>query len=168
MQTRSRRGALFAAALVGWVIAFWVVIGPRSSTVNAAFVAPLRVPIGRGVVAADTPEAARAGAEVLARGGNAVDAAVATALALGVVSSGGSGLGGGGFLVLSTVKDHRVRVLDFRETAPAAASRDMFLVDGKFAPERSKWGGLAVAIPGEPAGLAEVEAKFGKDRKSVV
>jgi len=162
LQTTSRRGALFAAALVGWAIAFWVVIGPRSSTVKAAYIAPLRVPIGRGVVAADTPEAARAGAEVLARGGNAVDAAVATALALGVVSSGGSGLGGGGFLVLSTVKDHRVRVLDFRETAPAAASRDMFLVDGKFVPERSKWGGLAVAIPGEPAGLAEVEAKFGK------
>jgi gamma-glutamyltranspeptidase/glutathione hydrolase len=114
------------------------------------------------MVAADRDLASRAGAELLARGGNAVDAAVATALALGVVAPESSGLGGGGFLVYWSAKQRRAFVLDFRETAPAAATRDMFLVDGHADPKKSLVGGLAVAIPGEAAGLAEVERRYGK------
>ena len=128
----------------------------------AAYPAPLKVPRSRGVVASDNIEASRAGAEILAKGGNAVDAAVATALALGVASPASSGLGGGGFLVFYRAKDQKVEALDFRETAPAAATRDMFLSDGKFVPNLSRVGGLAVAIPGEPAGLAALVAKYGK------
>src|SRR5438046_2366398 len=84
----------------------------------AAFPTPLRVPARRGLVASDQLQASRAGAEVLAEGGNAVDAAVATALALGVVGPAGSGLGGGGFLVYWDARHKRAYVLDFRETAP--------------------------------------------------
>jgi gamma-glutamyltranspeptidase/glutathione hydrolase len=128
----------------------------------AASPRPLRAPLGRGIVACDNAEASHAGAELLARGGNAVDAAVAAALALGVASPAGSGLGGGGFLVTYSAKERVARVLDFRETAPAAATRDMFIVEGKAVPERSRRGGLAVAVPGEPAGLAAVEARYGR------
>src|SRR5258706_4429844 len=133
-----------------------------ASLAQAATPPPLRAPLARGIVACDNAEASRAGAELLARGGNAVDAAVAAALALGVASPAGSGLGGGGFLVYYSAKERVARVLDFRETAPAAATRDMFVVDGKAVPERSRLGGLAVAVPGEPAGLAAVGAKHGR------
>jgi gamma-glutamyltranspeptidase/glutathione hydrolase len=128
----------------------------------AAYPRPLTAPRGRGMVAADHPDSSRAGAQVLAKGGNAVDAAVATALAAGVVSPAGSGLGGGGFLLYWSAKDRRAHVLDFRESAPKAAKADMFVVDGKADPKRSKIGGAAVAIPGEPAGLAYAVAKWGK------
>ena len=124
--------------------------------------APLVVEPGRGAVASDNAQASKAGAEILARGGNAVDAAVATALALGVVSPAGSGLGGGGFAVVWSAKLKRARVIDFRETAPAKASRDMYLVNGRADPEKSRSGGLAVAVPGEPAGLAALEKELGK------
>ncbi len=115
-----------------------------------------------GVVAADDERASRAGADVLAAGGNAADAAVATALALGVTSPGGSGLGGGGFFVYWDQKNQRVSVLDFRETAPAAARRDMFAPDGKVDSAASQIGGRSVAIPGEPAGLQAIEEKLGR------
>jgi gamma-glutamyltranspeptidase / glutathione hydrolase len=128
----------------------------------AAYPSPTPVPRERGVVATDTLEASRAGAELLGRGGNAVDAAVAAALALGVVSPSGSGLGGGGFLVYWSEREQRAYVLDFRETAPRASTRDMFVVDGKAVAARSRVGGLSVAVPGEPAGLAEAERRFGK------
>lgn len=133
-----------------------------SSLAWAAFRAPVKAPLRRGIVAADNEFASRAGAEVLARGGNAVDAAVATALAVGVASPAGSGLGGGGFLVYWSAKDKRAYALDFRETAPAAATRDMYIRDGKADTKLSQHGGLAVAVPGEPAGLALFEQLYGK------
>jgi gamma-glutamyltranspeptidase/glutathione hydrolase len=130
--------------------------------VFGAWPAPLRVAASRGVVASDTVVASQAGAEILARGGNAVDAAVATALALGVASPMSSGIGGGGFALVWSAKEGAARVLDFREVAPAGASRDMFLENGKPSLLKSRWGGLAVAVPAEAAGLAELHAKHGK------
>jgi gamma-glutamyltranspeptidase/glutathione hydrolase len=115
-----------------------------------------------GAVAADHEAASRAGAEVLAQGGNAVDAAVATALALGVVRPDSSGLGGGGFMVYRRAKDGRVFALDFREKAPRAAHRDMYLKDGKVVPGLSEDGGLAVAVPGEAAGLSRAHRQHGR------
>ncbi|HEY2749075.1 MAG TPA: gamma-glutamyltransferase [Polyangia bacterium] len=129
---------------------------------NSAAPAPLWADRDKGIAATANLDASRAAAEILRAGGNAVDGAVAAALALGVVQPDSSGLGGGGFAVVWMAKDKKARVLDFRETAPAAASRDMFVVDGKADPSKSRWGGLAVATPGEPAGLAELEKSYGK------
>jgi len=118
-----------------------------------------------GMVVSDHPLAAQAGANILSRGGNAADAAVATALAAGVVQPAGSGLGGGGFAVLSLpgeVGANRFSVLDFREVAPAASSPDMYLDDdGNVVDSLSREGGLAVAVPGEPIGLATLAANHG-------
>ena len=116
--------------------------------------------LGRsGLVASDHRLASEAGAEILAAGGNAVDAAVATALAAGVVQPAGSGLGGGGFAVVVTPAGEG-SVLDFREVAPAAATRDMF-VEAE-AEDASRKGGLAVAVPAEGPGLAELHRRYGR------
>src|SRR6185312_3637936 len=105
----------------------------------------------KGIAATANADASRAAAEILKKGGDAVDGAVAAALALGVVQPDSSGLGGGGFALVWSAKDKKARVLDFRETAPAKATKDMFVVDGKVDPKLSRWGGLAVAVPGRPA-----------------
>jgi gamma-glutamyltranspeptidase/glutathione hydrolase len=118
--------------------------------------APTAAPVA-GAVAADHPLASRAGADVLRAGGNAVDAAIAAALSSGVVQPPGSGLGGGGFAVVVT-PDGQATTFDFREVAPAAATRDMFLAEGA----SSTKGGLAVAVPSEGIGLAKLHERFGK------
>ncbi len=119
----------------------------------------------RYVVAADHPLASDAGAEVLALGGNAADAAAATMLALGVVSPSSSGLGGGGFALYYRASDRSLHYLDFRERAPAAATADMFAQregeDDRTASRRSQVGGLAVGVPGEPAGIEALFSRFG-------
>ena len=114
-----------------------------------------------GLVVADRELAAEAGMAVLRRGGNAVDAAVATALALSVVDQASSGLGGGGFMVIFLAKENRAFALDFRETAPAAARREQYMKGGEPATRASLTGPLAVAVPGEVAGLVEARRRFG-------
>jgi gamma-glutamyltranspeptidase/glutathione hydrolase len=99
--------------------------------------------------------------DILARGGNAVDAAVATAFALGVVDPASSGIGGGGFMVIYQSKEKKAHALDFRETAPSAAHKDLYLKDGQPVPGLSLTGPLAVAVPGQAAGLAEAWKRFG-------
>jgi len=112
------------------------------------------------MVSSDHRLASQAGAEILAQGGNAVDAAVATALACGVVQPAGSGLGGGGFAVVHGPSGDRV--LDFREIAPSGASANMYLgPDGLVVPKLSQDGGLAVGVPGEGRGLAKLLADQG-------
>jgi gamma-glutamyltranspeptidase/glutathione hydrolase len=141
----------------------WLVGGAGVVAVLAAAAAGAP-PLGPGVavVSADHRLASEAGAAVLAAGGNAADAAVAAALSAGVVQPAGSGLGGGGFAV-GRGPDGAAWVLDFRETAPAAATRDLFLgPDGKVVPAASTTGGLAVAVPSESRGLAEVVRRFGR------
>ena len=113
------------------------------------------------VVAADNPTASAVGAAILERGGSAADAGVATLLALGLVHPFASGLGGGGFCLHREAKSGEVTALDFRETAPLKASRDMYLVDGEADSSLSRYGGLAVATPGEPAGLFALHERFG-------
>ena len=114
-----------------------------------------------GLVVADSPLASKAGMEILGRGGNAVDAAIATALALSVVDQASSGLGGGGFMVIYDAKERRAHALDFRETAPEAARKELYIKDGKPAPSLSLTGALAVAVPGEVAGLLAAFKRFG-------
>ncbi len=114
-----------------------------------------------GLVVSDNPLATQAGMEILNRGGNAVDAAVATAFALAVVDPASSGLGGGGFMVIYNSKGRRAHALDFRETAPEAARSDLYLRSGKAAPSLSLTGALAVAVPGQVAGLLEAFKRHG-------
>jgi gamma-glutamyltranspeptidase / glutathione hydrolase len=114
------------------------------------------------VVAADNPIASDVGARVLAEGGNAVDAAAATVLTLGVVNPTSSGVGGGGFALVYVAAEKRTYVVDFRETAPAALTPDRFVRDGKLDPGLSRSGGLAIGVPGEIAGLAYLVEHFGR------
>ena len=109
-------------------------------------------------VAADHPAASAAGVEVLRAGGNVVDAAVATSFALSVVRPESCGLGGGGFMVIWDAAKQSAVCLDYRERAPAAATREMFLDD----PDASRVGGKAVAVPGTVAGLCRANAQYGR------
>jgi len=114
-----------------------------------------------GLVVADSELASQAGMEILRRGGNAVDAAIATALALSVVDQASSGLGGGGFMVIYRAKEKKAFALDFRETAPAASRRELYMKDGEPVASLSLIGPFAVAVPGEVAGLIEARKRFG-------
>ncbi len=113
-----------------------------------------------GMVATDAPIATHVGAEMLRHGGNAMDAAVATAFTLAVVWPAAGNIGGGGFIVAQMAGSPPV-ALDFREMAPAAATRDMFIgADGK-PDDRSLTGDLAAGVPGSVAGLYEAHHRFG-------
>jgi gamma-glutamyltranspeptidase / glutathione hydrolase len=118
---------------------------------------------GHAAIASAYPLASDAGKEILAKGGNAFDAAVAVAAALAVVEPSSSGLGGGGFFLLRRASDGLEVMIDLREMAPAAASRDMYLdKDGNPVPGLSRDTALAAGIPGEAAGLAHLAKKYGK------
>lgn len=114
-----------------------------------------------GAVASDEPLASNAGVDVMREGGNAADAAVATAFALAVTMPEAGNIGGGGFLVLR-MNDGTTAALDFREKAPMAAQRDMYLDDHGRPTDRSITGHLAAGVPGSVAGLWEVHRKFGR------
>src|SRR6266849_2221575 len=120
----------------------------------AADVAPDRSTVGtHGMVVSESKDAAGAGLEILKHGGNAVDAAVATALAVGVTNPASCGIGGGGFMLIYIADDQRVYALDYRERAPARAKPELYMRDGHPAEELLKTGPLAVAVPGEIAGI---------------
>ena len=123
--------------------------------------APTATPTSdQGMVVTDEAKATRVGRDVLTKGGNAVDAAVAIAFTLAVTFPTAGNIGGGGFAVLRHGAD--VKALDFRETAPAAATRDMYLgKDGK-PTEDSHSGIRSVGVPGSVAGLHEMHQKYGK------
>jgi gamma-glutamyltranspeptidase/glutathione hydrolase len=114
-----------------------------------------------GMVVSAHPLASAAGLQILKKGGNAVDAAVATAFALSVVEPYSSGLGGGGFMLIYPGPGSEVTALDFRERAPAKATADMYLKDGRLVPDLSTRGALAVAVPGTVAGLAAALERYG-------
>ena len=116
----------------------------------------------KGAVVSAHPLASRVGLAILKRGGNAVDAAVATFLTLAVVHPQAGNLGGGGFVVLR-MADGRKLALDFREMAPARAHAKMYLdPKGEVVPGKSLETALAVGVPGSPAGIYHLWKRFGK------
>ncbi len=127
--------------------------------------APAAVPAAAhpGAIASAYPLASQAGQEVLAKGGNAFDAAVAVSAALAVVEPTSSGIGGGGFYLLHRQPDGFETMLDAREKAPGAATRDMYLDKaGNPIARASIDGPLAAAIPGEPAAFDYLARRYGK------
>jgi gamma-glutamyltranspeptidase / glutathione hydrolase len=112
------------------------------------------------MVASDAPLASDAGVEILKRGGNAVDAAVAVGFAMAVVYPEAGNIGGGGYMVIR-MADGRTAVLDYREIAPLAATRDMYLDDHGNMTNKSVVGPLASGVPGAVAGLTEALTKYG-------
>ena len=152
------RGGCIALALVVWAFG-------SGCGATPALEAEREVPKPRrGMVVAEHPLAAGIGAEVLERGGNAADAAVATALALAVVFPQAGNLGGGGF-ALWVGSGGKARVLDFREVAPGAADPALYLdASGRAVPERALSGPLAVGVPGSPSGLHLLHAELGSGR----
>ncbi|MDB6137626.1 MAG: gamma-glutamyltransferase 1 [Verrucomicrobiaceae bacterium] len=114
-----------------------------------------------GAVASVHPLATQAGVDALKRGGNAVDAAIATALTLGVVDGHNSGIGGGCFILIRAA-DGSITCIDGRETAPAKAHRDLFVIQGKLDDEASKTGALASGVPGALAAYDEALKRHGK------
>ena len=122
----------------------------------------------KGMVVSAHPLASEAGAQILKKGGNAFDAAIATQFALAVVYPQAGNIGGGGFLVGYTKKGEKI-ALDYRETAPKNASRDMYLDEkGKANTDLSQNGRLAVGVPGSVSGMFYTHQKFGKLPMSVL
>ena len=123
--------------------------------------APLDVVARHGMVAAAHPLAAQAGVDVMKAGGNAIDAAIATALTLNVVEPNASGLGGGGFMVIRFAKTGDVAVIDYREKAPLSATRDMYASDQAKSERWTQLVGTAVGVPGTLKGLEMALEMYG-------
>ena len=163
MQHAARRSvaALFACAALVWAgsgcapdvveppVVAWELEGSSRTATSP-----------KGMVVSGHPLASEVGARILLAGGNAVDAAVAVGFALSAVLPQAGNIGGGGFLVFRG-DDGTVRTLDYRERAPAAASRDMYLGEDGEPTDRSVTGHLAAGVPGSVAGLAEMHRELG-------
>ncbi|MGH6913760.1 MAG: gamma-glutamyltransferase, partial [Geminicoccales bacterium] len=116
----------------------------------------------QGMVASQEEQATRAGIEVLRNGGNAVDAAATIAFVLAVTLPSAGNLGGGGFMVIYDADSGETAAIDYREMSGAAAFRDMYLDEqGEADPEKSRFSGLAVGVPGTVAGMALALEQFG-------
>jgi gamma-glutamyltranspeptidase/glutathione hydrolase len=120
-----------------------------------------RLEAPQAVVAAGNVIASEVGRDVLRQGGNAVDAAVATGFAMAVVDPEAGNIGGGGFMLVRQASGE-VFLLDYRERAPAAASRDMFLGPDGEPTDKSRIGHLAAGVPGSVAGMLEAHRRFGR------
>ena len=157
-----RQGMMMAIASTAAAFSMTVagMAGPGPAADDRPWVARGR----QGMVASDSPYASQAGLEILQAGGNAVDAAAAVSFALAVTRPQSTGLGGGGFMMIRFAKEGEVVILDYRETAPAAATRDMYAADPpdetKAAP-RCRYGYLAAGVPGLVAGQADALQKYG-------
>ncbi|KRP84965.1 gamma-glutamyltranspeptidase [Bradyrhizobium pachyrhizi] len=161
--TMSRR--LFAALLVIGIAT------PALGQVQRRFYEPSAADTIRsihaenGMVVAQEKLAAQVGADILRQGGNAVDAAVATGFAMAVTYPRAGNIGGGGFMVIHLAGRNEDVAIDYRETAPQAATRDMFLnADGKPDSDKSRNSALAIGVPGTVAGLALALEKYGSGK----
>ena len=133
-------------------------VPPALDTVHA-------IPAEHGMVVAQEKISAQVGADILRRGGNAVDAAVATGFAMAVTYPRAGNIGGGGFMVIHSTERNEDIAIDYRETAPAATTAQIFLgTDGKPDPAKSRDSGLGIGVPGTVAGLALAHEKYGSGK----
>ncbi|SFJ21361.1 gamma-glutamyltransferase [Bradyrhizobium sp. Gha] len=166
MATFSTRRAFFALiATLAFGLASAVAQGARLPYVPPALDSVHAVPAEHGMVVAQEKMAAQVGADVLRRGGNAVDAAVATGFAMAVTYPRAGNIGGGGFMVIHSAERNEDVAIDYRETAPAATTAQIFLgADGKPDPAKSRDSGLGIGVPGTIAGLALAHDQYGSGR----
>ncbi|MET9972277.1 gamma-glutamyltransferase, partial [Streptomyces sp. NPDC006356] len=137
---------------------------PPAAESTAVEKVPVAVGYGGAVSSVDA-DASAAGIEVLRSGGNAVDAAVATAAALGVTEPYSAGIGGGGYFVYYDAKSRTVRTIDGRETAPLSADSGLFVENGTAIPfAEAVSSGLSVGAPGTPATWQQALDKWGSKR----
>ncbi|CAE7343544.1 GGT1 [Symbiodinium microadriaticum] len=154
---------MFFFCVIPFMIATSVVVSDitdddsKGKNTESSWIDDFSVTSTGGVAVTDNPTCSQIAADVLSEGGNAVDAAVAAALCLGVVSPASSGLGGGCFILSYNASTGESYFIDSRETAPALATENMFVDD----PLKAQWGGLAVAIPAELRGLYHAWDKSG-------
>ncbi len=160
-----RRGILAGLMLL---VACWLPASAqeRRGVYTPAAVDAVHAVVARhGMVVAQEKIAARIGADVLRRGGNAVDAAVATGFALAVTYPRAGNIGGGGFMIIHSAERGEDVAIDYRETAPAATTPEMFLgPDGKPEPAKSRDSALGIGVPGTVAGLAIALDKYGSGK----
>jgi gamma-glutamyltranspeptidase/glutathione hydrolase len=115
-----------------------------------------------GMVVSQRKIASEVGAQILKKGGNAVDAAVATGLALAVVLPRAGNLGGGGFMIVHLAKENKTLAIDYREKAPSAADRDLFLDEnGDYDKKKAQFSLLSAGVPGSVAGFHHALTKYG-------
>ncbi|MEU0686275.1 gamma-glutamyltransferase [Streptomyces uncialis] len=166
---RSRARNLSVLAVTTAVASLGVTAPPTAAAPPGT---PAKVPVAvghGGAVASVDADATAAGIEILRKGGNAVDAAVATAAALGVTEPYSAGIGGGGYFVHYDAKTRTVRTLDGRETAPRSADTGLFLEDGRPIPfDQAVTSGLAVGTPGTPATWRSALDAWGSERLSTL
>ena len=144
----------------------------RRSTVDdpiiAGYARNLPVLAAHGMVASQEMQASRIGVDILRRGGNAVDAAVATGFALAVTLPRAGNIGGGGFMLVHLAAAQKTVAIDYREMAGALTTRDVFLDEaGRFQPSKSQASGLGVGVPGTVAGFALAHEKYGSGKFSL-
>ncbi|WP_315836584.1 gamma-glutamyltransferase [Bradyrhizobium prioriisuperbiae] len=159
----------------GATVALFLLCGPhtparaqdaRTSLYNPSYSSTITpVTAKDGLVVAQEKIAAGIGADILARGGNAVDAAVATGFAMAVTYPRAGNLGGGGFMVIHLSDHQQAFAIDYRETGPAAITRDVFLgADGRPDIAKSRDSALGIGVPGTVAGLALALERYGSGR----
>ena len=161
----------FGSRLVVLLVLFGLITAPLPSFVDRPEIVPgsrveaaARPPVRgkHGMVSSVSEIASRVGVDVLKRGGNAIDAAVAVGLALAVVWPSAGNIGGGGFMVIR-MADGRTTAIDYREMAPAAAHRNVYLDEkGEYIKESSQYGHRAAGVPGTVAGMALALEKYGR------
>src|SRR5258708_5501418 len=167
--TAQRRGMLAGIALVvGVCVPAAAQDRGRGAYTTLAADAIHAVFAEHGMVVAQERIAARIGADVLRRGGNAVDAAVATGVAMAVTYPRAGNIGGGGFIVIHPAGRHADVPIEYRETAPAATTPEIFLgADGKPDPAKSRDSALGIGVPGTVAGLTLALEKYGSGKFSL-
>jgi gamma-glutamyltranspeptidase/glutathione hydrolase len=154
------------------VVAFVALLLPAAASADPAPIispfATARPVIARhGMVVSQEAAASRVGLDVLKRGGNAVDAAVAVGFALAVTLPRAGNIGGGGFMLIHRADLNKTIAIDYREAAPAATTKDVFLdPNGEADPFKSRYSGLAIGVPGTVAGLELAWRKYGSGKFS--